>query len=80
MNLEGITGRDGYIMMKALAYAIEAIESLPMRWQEVNDKDDMKLLLDAYAGSNLSGTNRVNYHRTEARKHLTEQEAVNELA
>ena len=44
-----ITGRDGYIMLQALAYAIECIEHLPERWQEWSNKEDMKTLLVAYA-------------------------------
>ena len=45
-----ITGRDGYIVCKALAYAILAIERLPREWREESDKEDMKQLLEAYAG------------------------------
>jgi hypothetical protein len=44
----GITGRDGYIICKALAYAIETIERLPQRWQELGDLEDMKLILDEH--------------------------------
>ena len=43
---QSITGRDGYIMAQALAYAIEAIEHLPDEWQEWSNKEDMKLLLN----------------------------------
>jgi hypothetical protein len=42
---QSITGRDGYIMAQALAYAIEAIEHLPHEWQEWSNKEDMRLLL-----------------------------------
>jgi hypothetical protein len=43
---QSITGRDGYVMAQALAYAIEAIEHLPDEWQEWSNKEDMKLLLN----------------------------------
>ena len=36
-----ITGRDGYILAKALAYAIATIQSLPVIRQEASDCDDM---------------------------------------
>jgi hypothetical protein len=42
-----ITGRDHYIVCKALAYAIEAIDRLPSEWQEGSDRDDMLQLLEA---------------------------------
>jgi ketosteroid isomerase-like protein len=42
-----VTGRDGFIIRKALAYAITAIERLPSRWQEVSDAADMKRLLES---------------------------------
>ena len=44
---DSITGRDFYIVAKALAYAIETIESLPERWQEYQDCLDMKAILEA---------------------------------
>jgi hypothetical protein len=43
---QSIAGRDGYVMAQALAYAIEAIEHLPDKWQEWSNKEDMKLLLN----------------------------------
>ena len=43
--------RNNVIIMKALAYAIVAIERLPEQWQEWGDKEDMRALLDAMAGS-----------------------------
>ena len=46
LKSRSITGRDGYIMAQALAYAIEAIEHLPDKWQEWSNKEDMKLLLN----------------------------------
>ena len=45
--MDNVTGRDGYIITKALAYAIEAISSLPAAWQENGDQNDMKRLLES---------------------------------
>ncbi len=44
---DSITGRDTYIIAKALAYAIKTIESLPERWQEHSDYLDMKAIFEA---------------------------------
>ena len=41
-----VTGRDDYIIAKALAYAITAIEVLPFRDSEWSDQQDMKKLFD----------------------------------
>ncbi len=46
-----ITGRDGYIVAKALAYAIEAIDQLPEERREEGDQADMKRLLDQMVSS-----------------------------
>jgi hypothetical protein len=43
----GVTGRDAYILAKALAYAIQTIEALPERWQEWSDCRDMQAILEA---------------------------------
>ena len=40
-----VTGRDGYIITKALAYAVEAIAMLPEERQEASDRADMLALL-----------------------------------
>lgn len=45
-----ITGRDGYIVTKALAYAILAIDSLPRARQERSDRNDMLSLLISRVG------------------------------
>lgn len=42
-----VTGRDYSILVKALAYAITTIDSLPSIRQEGSDRDDMLLLLTA---------------------------------
>lgn len=44
---EGITGRDTYILGKALIYAIAQIQSLPVRRQEQSDLADMRNLAKA---------------------------------
>lgn len=41
----GVTGRDGYILAKALAYAINTIDGLPICQQEGSDRDDMMAIL-----------------------------------
>jgi hypothetical protein len=42
---EGITGRDAYIVRKALAYAIASIGSLPNDGREESDRLDMVAIL-----------------------------------
>jgi hypothetical protein len=37
--------RERYVSAVALAYAVTIIESLPRRWQEWSDKEDMKVIL-----------------------------------
>jgi hypothetical protein len=58
-----VTGRDNYIIMNALAYAIEAISRLPERWQERSDQKDMIALLDAMS-------DQPDFFRIGARGHL----------
>jgi hypothetical protein len=41
-----ITGRDAYIVAKALVYAIETIEGLPERRQEGSDCQAMKAIFE----------------------------------
>jgi hypothetical protein len=57
--------RDNFILAKALAYAIEAIESLPKNRQEWSDCQDMKAILVALFDDSLIGI--VTY---DARHHL----------
>ena len=66
MTKQNITDRDGYIIMKALAYAIEAIDRLPKRWQEVSDRDDMETLL-MYCSDDPTTVEQL---RNGARSHL----------
>lgn len=51
MYEDSITGRDGLVVCKALAYAIEAIGHLPKQWQEWSDREDMLKLLDVISNS-----------------------------
>jgi hypothetical protein len=46
--MSNITGRDGYIIGKALAYAVATISNLPSAFQESSDRDDMLTLLRAF--------------------------------
>src|SRR5687767_12054673 len=46
MMPKDITGRDSYIVTKALAYAIEAIKLLPAERREESDLADMKRLFE----------------------------------
>lgn len=45
--MDNITGRDRYVLVKALVYAIAAIDSRPSDQQERSDRDDMARLLEA---------------------------------
>jgi hypothetical protein len=47
MTWKPVTHRDGYIIAKALAYAIATIDSLPEKRQERSDRDDMVAILCA---------------------------------
>ena len=66
ISVGGITGRDNYIVMNALAYAIEAIGRLPRRWQERSDQEDMIALLDAMS-------DEADFYRIGARGHLRQR-------
>jgi hypothetical protein len=44
---KSITGRDAYLVAKALAYAIEVIAALPATWEEWCDREDMEEILGA---------------------------------
>ena len=50
-GMANVTGRDGYIVRKALAYAISVISALPEERQEESDRDDMEKLLHAMGGA-----------------------------
>jgi hypothetical protein len=45
--LTNITGRDGFIIARALAYAIEAIDRLPQERRAMSDRDDMEQILSS---------------------------------
>ena len=59
-----ITGRDGFIIAKALAYAIVAIDQLPEKRQEYSDQQDMRALLQYCAGDSAE------FHMVNARSHI----------
>ena len=44
---EEITGRDSYIIARALYLAINYIDSLPFEDREISDQADMKQILNA---------------------------------
>lgn len=64
--MTNITGRDTYIICKALAYAILTIERLPTQWQEWSDCQDMKAILEA----TISDPDMVQMFMVEARGHV----------
>lgn len=43
---DNVTGRDGFVIRKALMYAIAIIDRLPVRDQDKSDRDDMMQILD----------------------------------
>jgi len=49
---QGVTGRDDYILKKALAYAIVCIRGLPSDRQEIPDRNDMLKLFEHFCDSN----------------------------
>ena len=60
------TGRDGYIIATALAYAITAIDSLQFHMREVSDRDDMEALLRSLVSDDRS----VEHYLQNAERHL----------
>jgi len=66
-----ITGRDGYIIRQALAYAIVTIERLTETWKEASDQDDMRKLLNHLC---RSGKPPAEEYLLNAAKHLEHQE------
>ncbi len=67
----GVTGRDRYLIVQALAYAIECIEHLPLRWQEYSNQQDMIELLDA-----VTSMRQAHHLRVGARAHITRRGTV----
>jgi hypothetical protein len=43
---KNITGRDGYILVEALTFTIEALSALPFEFRPDNNITDMKRILD----------------------------------
>ena len=50
----GVTGRDGYVVCKALNYAIEVIAALPTELQERSDREDMRAIRAALFSKTLN--------------------------
>ena len=42
-----VTGRDAFIIVEALTFAVEALSKLPVEFRPDNNIDDMKRLIDA---------------------------------
>jgi hypothetical protein len=60
----GITGRDGYLVLQSLGYAIVTIEKLPRKQQEWTNKEQMKTLLHVWSEG------RSDYFLDNARHHI----------
>ncbi|MEH3117419.1 MAG: hypothetical protein PGN25_07375 [Methylorubrum populi] len=45
--MQSVTGRDGYIIAKALIWALEYAKTLPDHDREWGDEEDMRAILDA---------------------------------
>lgn len=71
-----VTGRDGYEITKALAYATEIISLLPERWQEFSDCCDMKKLLRAGAPASMRemATESAGHHILGAIAEMTDED------
>ena len=63
-----VTGRDTFVICKALAYAIITIERRPFEYRETSDCNDMKKLLKHLSTENLT----VDFYMEEARRHIDE--------
>ena len=60
---QSITGRDGYLVLQALAYTILTIEALPDRWQEWSNKEQMRKLLEVWSrGHSEDFLDNARYH------------------
>jgi len=59
-----VTGRDGYLVLQALAYTILTIEALPKCQQEWSNKEDMKALLHVLSRGDSE------YYPDDARRHI----------
>ena len=65
-NQKDVTGRDAYVMVEALTFAIEALSGLPIEHRPDNNIADMKRLLDNF----VKGDASVALHQSIARKRL----------
>ena len=80
MDDNRIVGREGYIIAKALAYAIATIDALPENKREVSDRDDMVALLIERVPNPAERERlckgRRNSHRPFARYHRLEDRLI----
>ena len=65
-NTKDLTGRDAYVMVEALTFAIEALSGLPIEHRPDNNIADMKRLLDDF----VKGDASVALHQSIAHKRL----------
>jgi hypothetical protein len=65
-QVQSVTGRDGYLIRQALAYAVTAIELLPKERQEQSNAQDMRLILYSMCDPSLR-----QHFLDNARAHLT---------
>ena len=60
---QSITGRDGYLVLQALAYTILTIEALPEKQQEWSNKEQMRKLLEVWSrGHSEDFLDNARYH------------------
>jgi CelD/BcsL family acetyltransferase involved in cellulose biosynthesis len=74
-----VTGRDGYILAQALAFAIEVIDRLPEEWRPRSNRDDMLRLLEAMQPKTHAAL-RVQARATLQRRGITAKDGRLELA
>ena len=65
-NTKDLMGRDAYVMVEALTFAIEALSGLPIEHRPDNNITDMKRILDDF----VKGDASVALHQSIARKRL----------
>jgi hypothetical protein len=65
-NQKDLTGRDAYVMVEALTFAIDALSGLPIEHRPDNNITDMKRLLEDFVKRDAS----VALHQSIARKRL----------
>jgi hypothetical protein len=66
MTTEDITGRDGFIIRQALAYAVEIMSKEPEVLRQDSDRDDMIALLEVMCADNYE----LEMLQCDARRHV----------